>query len=1413
MDDLSQFNLPLSFGKQSGKKKDPAAASEPAPTNSTKPPVVPDTPHWEEKQEEDDESDKEDDDEEAYEDGVDEDSRFPISHEVTLKDHTKVVSALALDPSGARIASGSHDYDCKLWDFGGMNASLLPFKSWEPAGSYHVHDLKYSNAGDYLLVISGTTQAQIYDRDGLQCDTFAKGDPYIRDMRHTDGHVGELTSGAWHPKDPNTFITSSNDSTIRIWDVGNKRKQKTAIVVKSKDRGTRTKITSCNYSPDGTIIAGAGLDGTLHLWSTSGTYARPSSTIEGAHGKGTETGSLLFSHDGHSLLSRGGDGTVKLWDSRAFKKPVYQRDDLPSLYPETNAVFSPDEKYVIAGRSAPSRDERGGLVILNREGLDIQQTVSCEPGVGVVRVLWHPKINQIVTGLSNGQIKVLYSSTASLNGAKLLLTKSAKKITIEMASRAYLQAPILTPHALPMFRDEGEARAGGAGGKRKRDKERMDKRKTRRPEAPMTGPGRGGRVGASATQHVVQNLVRDTTRDEDVSFFLVVFFSFWLGGAENVGTTPPNYVDPEIGAGGLEIRLTSPITPFQPREALLKYARGRRTSPIPCSKTWRKRRRKARALTETSREGNNTDGVYAISGYARLGPYKAWVPQFSCTSPRAAFFRSQTPMTDIVVATHQTTIPIGTSAHYAQPFLNGNGNSHPAGNSTVETPTDNYDSDIAGSSPPGSEPIPTPSDEHVLAHDIKSNGHEIGDVEMIDGSAMDASMAPPSPAPSGMSQPISNLSLNGGRPSPPTPYASVSPSSTKPVTQHHERPVETTGAFCARPPPTPPPTHTTLSPAQFKFAQSTLRTLRKQKDAVPFNQPVDYIALGIPHYPNIIRHPMDLSTVDKKLAASNPSKPDPGSNPHAATVSRYYSVPELIADLKLTFDNCYAFNGPDHLVSQCARRLQASLDRALKNMPPPQAVANPNFQSPHSSTSTTPPPPAPEPKEVKKPVRRSSNAIPTIRRSDESSASEFVSARPKREIHPPPPKDIDYAEPTAVAKRPKVPKASKGKRKDDGTLDQLKFCLRMVADLYKKQYANFASFFYDPVDPAVVPDYPKVIKNPMDLSTLKKNLELKLYSDAGKFYDDFQLMISNCVKFNPVGSVVYIAGQDLAKVFNEKWRALPPLHTPPPSSDEEDGGQTAEKEAIQNLETQLATIRDTIDALKTKDKKPKTSKSQSSSRGAGPSKGSSSSSAARARGATSSSKKSSTKKNVGGAGARKLDADATLTFEEKKELSDTIQHLEGSALEDVIQIIHDGVPEIGDNTDEIEIEIDALPPKVLHSLWNVVIKPKMAPPPTSASSKPTKNGRHTGTGGLKRKSMDEEAEARKMREIDARINMFSNGTGGGSPNANGTNGTTNGVEVRRTSAVTATNAGGGDADSVHSSDSESDSGSDSSDSD
>lgn len=141
--------------------------------------------------------------------------------------------------------------------------------------------------------------------------------------------------------------------------------------------------------------------------------------------------------------------------------------------------------------------------------------------------------SQIVVGLSSGAIDVLYSPVTSTNGAKLVLSKGpARKYAIEDMSGALVAQTILTPHALPAFRDgtvsanvdSQDNLVGGwglVGSKRKRDKDRQDPRKSRRPELPVTGPGKGGRVGASATQHVVQNLVRDTTRDEDVSALLL----------------------------------------------------------------------------------------------------------------------------------------------------------------------------------------------------------------------------------------------------------------------------------------------------------------------------------------------------------------------------------------------------------------------------------------------------------------------------------------------------------------------------------------------------------------------------------------------------------------------------------------------------------------------------------------------------------------------------------------------------------------------------------------------------------------------------------------------------------------------------------------------------------------------------
>jgi len=211
-------------------------------------------------------------------------------------------------------------------------------------------------------------------------------------------------------------------------------------------------------------------------------------------------------------MTRGGagDDTLKLWDLTAFKKPIAVYDKLPTLYPRTNAVFSPDEKYILTGAASGGPGQQGALLILRRDGLEVAKRLAVDSTP--VKVAWHSKINQIITGLSNGRVVVLYSPETSLNGAKLVMSKGpARKRNIEDIIDAQAAPTILTPHALPMFRDLEV----GRGTKRKHEKDRQDPRKSRRPELPVTGPGRGGRVGASATQHLVQHLVRDTTRDID----------------------------------------------------------------------------------------------------------------------------------------------------------------------------------------------------------------------------------------------------------------------------------------------------------------------------------------------------------------------------------------------------------------------------------------------------------------------------------------------------------------------------------------------------------------------------------------------------------------------------------------------------------------------------------------------------------------------------------------------------------------------------------------------------------------------------------------------------------------------------------------------------------------------------------
>lgn len=73
--------------------------------------------------------------------------------------------------------------------------------------------------------------------------------------------------------------------------------------------------------------------------------------------------------------------------------------------------------------------------------------------------------------------------------------------------------------------------------------------------------------------------------------------------------------------------------------------------------------------------------------------------------------------------------------------------------------------------------------------------------------------------------------------------------------------------------------------------------------------------------------------------------------------------------------------------------------------------------------------------------------------------------------------------------------------------------------------------FQEPVDPVKlgIPDYPIVITNPMDLSTIKTKLATGQYSVPWQYIDDVSLMFHNAWRFNRPKSPVFVCCDKVKK--------------------------------------------------------------------------------------------------------------------------------------------------------------------------------------------------------------------------------------------------------------------------------------------
>ncbi|KAH9327103.1 hypothetical protein KI387_007281, partial [Taxus chinensis] len=424
-----------------------------------------------------------------------------------------IVSALAVDHTGSRVLTGSYDYSVRMYDFQGMTSQLRSFRQLEPSEGHQVRSLSWSPTSDRFLCVTGSAQAKIYDRDGLTLGEFVKGDMYLRDLKNTKGHISGLTCGEWHPKEKHTILTSSEDGSLRIWDVNDFKSQKQVVKPKLAKPG-RVPVTTCAWGFDGKCIAGGVGDGSIQVWNLKpGWGSRPDLYVDKGHEE--DITDLKFSADGNTLLSRSTDATLKVWDLRKMKTPLQVFKDLPNNYAQTNVAFSPDERLIFTGTSIERDSDSGSLLcFFDKQKLELVSKVGVSPKHSVIRCAWHQRLNQVfaTTGdKKEGGTHILYDPASSERGALVCVARAPRQKSLD----DFEAKPVIhNPHALPLFRDEPSR-------KRQREKARKDPLKSQRPDLPVTGPGFGGRVGSTKgsllTQYLLKEggMIKETWMEED----------------------------------------------------------------------------------------------------------------------------------------------------------------------------------------------------------------------------------------------------------------------------------------------------------------------------------------------------------------------------------------------------------------------------------------------------------------------------------------------------------------------------------------------------------------------------------------------------------------------------------------------------------------------------------------------------------------------------------------------------------------------------------------------------------------------------------------------------------------------------------------------------------------------------------
>uniref|UniRef100_A0A8D2APJ6 Bromodomain testis-specific protein n=1 Tax=Sciurus vulgaris TaxID=55149 RepID=A0A8D2APJ6_SCIVU len=347
-------------------------------------------------------------------------------------------------------------------------------------------------------------------------------------------------------------------------------------------------------------------------------------------------------------------------------------------------------------------------------------------------------------------------------------------------------------------------------------------------------------------------------------------------------------------------------------------------------------------------------------------------------------------------------------------------------------------------------------------------------------------------------------------------------------------------------------------------------------------------------------------------------------------------------------------------------------------------------------------------------------------------------------------KASNESSPTLTAKKSRMPPINENALKNDlpdsqqqhkavksvTVTEQLKHCSEILKELLAKKHLSYAWPFYNPVDANALGlhNYYDIVKNPMDLGTIKRKMDNQEYKDAYEFAADVRLMFMNCYKYNPPDHEVVAMARMLQDVFEMHFAKIPdePVESMPvcyltndttkalgrestsEASSEDKSSDDSEDERVQRLaklQEQLKAVHEQLQVLsqvpfrklKKKNEKSKRGKKRQkvNTRDENPRKNLKQ---VKPKDKSKSNQPKKRKQQVFVLKSEEEDNAKPMNYDEKRQLSLDINKLPGDKLGRVVHIIQSREPSLrNSNPDEIEIDFETLKASTLRELEKYVV--------------------------------------------------------------------------------------------------------------